>query len=726
MIIIIFFVASLFIPIFGDTSIPRFVTNPYAFFDICDLDDPLNASSISGIELNIVRDAFKLAGYVEGTDFVFECLGWPESLLAVYNGNATDNILGINSVMPINAGDLGNKHRFSQSLLQTGMGIGYFQTNSSVLGTVASLFFVRPFTASLYAMMLAMPVLFAIFLWFYEERNMSFLNYLFHLFVYYFKLDFLKKLNFESRIVEFIFQFYCAVIIVVYTSQMVIILSSLKTNGGVQSISDLRGLRIVADDTSVDYVSALYGRPIQLYEAVQLSSLDSFIYNLQLQDVPYFMFEDAIVEALAEADCRFSVVLKSVIKIDYAILWNDYTSLEMIEKMDVAIIEALDKRNETERVTEGVAAEIAKLGSNKCADPTSTGSQQILLSDVYALWIIWGICFGTAVLARLITFFSGKYRSSFLNFYDLEIRGPREDVLVEAVNSQTTFLAMVSIDMIQKLRQQTAQTYNDCFNVIHISPEVRQALLRVLEGDLDFNKMIEPTAELPIELEKPALFVNRRARKSVDERYSITLQSEKTSSIASHSRAPIHSQESPISTSQNHNSLAEMIHKARNSINNKTIALISGFGIQAKKLQTNGLQNVHFGSTHFKPREIAAYYDEKSFALDSDLHRLKEDSIEFSKLNDSHRRDSQRHHLLDQSLNNSIIKFVEPAEKLHYPAIGLKTGEVDAVDADELAAKEIHADHIVLEITPKLNEKNKGLKFLLKGFLSDKSYQEQS
>ena len=205
MFIIVFIVASLFAPIFGDTSIPRFVTNPYVFFDICDLDDPLNASSISGIELNIVRDAFKLAGYVEGTDFVFECLGWPESLLAVYNGNATDNILGINSVMPINAGDLGNKHRFSQSLLQTGMGIGYFQTNSSTLGSVASLFFVRPFTASLYAIMLVMPFLFAIFLWFYEERNMSFLNYLFHLFVYYFKLDFLKKLNAESRLVEFIF-----------------------------------------------------------------------------------------------------------------------------------------------------------------------------------------------------------------------------------------------------------------------------------------------------------------------------------------------------------------------------------------------------------------------------------------------------------------------------------------------------------------------------------------
>ena len=333
---------------------------------------------------------------------------------------------------------------------------------------------------------------------------------------------------------------------------------------------------------------------------LQLSSLDSFIYNLQLQDVPYFMFEDAIVEALAEADCRFSVVLKSAIMVDYAILWNDYTSLEMIEKMDIAIIEALDKKNETERVTEGVAAEIAKLGSNKCADPTSTESQQILISDVYALWIIWCICFGTAVLARLIAFVSGKHRSSFLNFYDLEIRGPREDLLIEAVNSQTTFLAMVSIDMIQKLRQQTAQTYNDCFNVIYISLRVRLALLRELEGDPDFNKMIDLTPELPKGLENPALFLNRGAKKSVDEKYFRTFQSEKTSSISSYSRALIHSQESPISTSKNHNSLAKMIHKARNSINNKKIALISSFGVEAKKIPNKWLTECSFGLYSFQ------------------------------------------------------------------------------------------------------------------------------
>ena len=116
------------------------------------------------------------------------------------------------------------------------------------------------------------------------------------------------------------------------------------------------------------------------------------------------------------------------------------------------------------------------------------------------------------------------------------------------------------------------------------------------------------------------------------------------------------------------------------------------------------------GSTHFRPKEIAEYYDLKNFALDSDLQRLKEDSIEFFRLNDSH-----RHNMLDQSPNNSIIKFIEPAEKLHYPTIDLKIIEVDAVDADELAAKEIREDHIALEITPKMNEKNKGLTFSFKG-----------
>lgn len=50
---------------------------------------------------------------------------------------------------------------------------------------------------------------------------MSFLNYLFHLVIYYFKLDFLKKLNAESRFVELFFIFYSTIVIATYTSHMV-------------------------------------------------------------------------------------------------------------------------------------------------------------------------------------------------------------------------------------------------------------------------------------------------------------------------------------------------------------------------------------------------------------------------------------------------------------------------------------------------------------------------
>ena len=86
--------------------IPRFIISPWGFFDICNASDPYNTSQMSGIEFNVVRDAFKIAGYEEGVDFIFECLPWPDCTDAVYNAKVEDNVLGVIEALPINAGDL--------------------------------------------------------------------------------------------------------------------------------------------------------------------------------------------------------------------------------------------------------------------------------------------------------------------------------------------------------------------------------------------------------------------------------------------------------------------------------------------------------------------------------------------------------------------------------------------------------------------------------------------
>ena len=621
------------------SSIPRFIVSPYAFFDRCDVDDPYNSSAMSGIEFNAVRDAFKIAGYIEGQDFIFECLPWPESTDAVYQEQPGDNVLGVIIALPIIAEDMRNGFKYSQGTFQIGFGIGYFQNITSTYG-VGSWFFVRPFTTSLYLVMMAMPVVFAVILWYYEGKNMSFLNYLYHLTIYYFKLDFLKKLNAESRIVEFIFQVYCMVVILTYTSQMVDIISNLKSNGGVRTFSDLRGMRITTDPTYLDYVTAVYGRPVELYEPVQLSTIDDFIFCLENQDVPYFLFENAIVEALTESDCRFSTVLTNALEINYAILWSKLTATqEMIERMDIAIIEALDQKNQSVRFEEGKEAASTKT----CSNPSS-GSMQININDMYGLWVIWCLCLGVAIIFKLLSMVSFGRKWSFLNFYDLEIRGPREKKLLGAVNSRTTFVAMVSKDMIRKTREQAVATYNDCFNTIQIPLRARMALLFMIEKDTEFQKLLKPILLSPPKTPQRSIFgalkenlLKIAPRKSVDvikiPKPQILDENQRRWPSAPEMTPKRHSIDFSLKTMDQFHIRQDFedLIKARRKRLLKTKALVSNLNDKVRKFNASSPSAMHHKLNRRQADEMVAYYEKKNIDIEADLKKIKEEGGHFAK-----------------------------------------------------------------------------------------------
>ena len=481
-----------------DHPIPRLIISPWAFFDVCDDSDPFNTSKMSGIEYNVVRDAFKIAGYEEGVDFIFECLPWPDCTDAVYYAEEEDNVLGLIEALPVLAEDLAEGYYYSQSTLQIGFGVGYFQNATDTNG-IGNWFFVKPFTTSLYLVMMILPVVFAALLWYFEQKNMPFLNYLFHLIIYYFKLDFLKKLNAESRIIEFIFQIYCMVVILTYTSMMVDTIAVAKANGVVQTPDDLRGLRMTTDVTYVDLISAVNGRPVDLYQPGDPTTVEEFIVALERQDVAYYLFENPIIEALAAADCRFSVVLTNVIQTNFGILWSKFAPQEMKDKIDIALVQAYDEKNRMERTAEGIQA----ASSQQCLTPRSNTSKQIVIDDVYGLWIIWCICFGVAIIAKLLSYCKKKNGRPLFNIYDLELRGPREQYLIGNINSQTTCLALVSKDMIRKIRQHSVETYNDCFNMIGIPQRARRGLLAMIETSPDFQQLMEAILNEPLKLKVP-------------------------------------------------------------------------------------------------------------------------------------------------------------------------------------------------------------------------------
>lgn len=119
-------------------------------------------------------------------------------------------------------------------------------------------------------------------------------------------------------------------------------------------------------------MTAVNGRPVILTTEGDPVTVEEFVYQVQYQEVPYFLYENTIVEDLGEADCRFAVVLTNVLQINYGILWSKFATQEMKEKMDLAIIEAFDNKSQDVRIAEGVANASAQ--AQRCMATRTAGN----------------------------------------------------------------------------------------------------------------------------------------------------------------------------------------------------------------------------------------------------------------------------------------------------------------------------------------------------------------
>lgn len=44
--------------------------------EACDFDDPHNSTKVYGIEINLIKKIYERIGWVEGTNFYYDCIDW--------------------------------------------------------------------------------------------------------------------------------------------------------------------------------------------------------------------------------------------------------------------------------------------------------------------------------------------------------------------------------------------------------------------------------------------------------------------------------------------------------------------------------------------------------------------------------------------------------------------------------------------------------------------------
>ena len=400
----------------------------FSYLADCNLNDLTNVSAYRGYELTLIRDAMEIVNLTYGVDLVFRCVPWEDDYtlneVNIIGSNGSDSVIGSFGAYPMDSINLGQGNAWSTATMTAGLSVVYVKDNS----LATKLFYFQSFSWDLYLFLLLLPLLFGLMVYIFQLKEQNWFNFVHHFYMFFFKLELVKNLKIESRLLELAFQFALTIIITLYTARLTDVIAGHKTFGGVSSVDDLRGARIASDYLFAFYVDNLGGRFVQVPHIMTVGEYED--QNKRMTELvrstgcSYFMYDTPIVADFVQQECDFQIASKNVVMFDYGIAWASNAPEEIKTKIDYGIIRALEMKSQFVRTAETLESFGRR---NSC--PVETNKLLVALSDVAGLWIIW-VCFLViALITFLISFLLKRCCRVRPTPFDQEFRGKREGMI---------------------------------------------------------------------------------------------------------------------------------------------------------------------------------------------------------------------------------------------------------------------------------------------------------
>ena len=429
------------------------------------------------------------SGLTYGEDIVFECMTYANILKTLFTLTPDDSVIGTFGGNIMSETFLSYGFTFSASTMNSGLSIGYGKRAEPF--SISQLFYVQAFSWDLYLMMLLLPAVLGFALYVFQLKNQNLLNYIHQFYSYYFKIDFLKMLNVESRLQELVFQFAMMVVIALYVAQVTNVLADQKGFEGVSTVDDLRGERITYVDYYKDFIGSLGGRFVPLVNQGHLHSKEEIEESFWKTDCPFFMLDSPLLEWFIRGNCEFSMVFRDVFTTNYGVLWHPFAPRDLIDKMDLGIMYALETKNQTTRFEETLFL----FDNSTIVCDRSASSSVISFSDVSSLWVVWLILLVIGILAYVLSFFIKKYRRTSRTLYDLEIRGNSEESIKTGLASDLVGGILISLASIQKQKAFVLENTRYCYQKMKLNPDLRKRVHSLVSSDVEMQELIASFTE---------------------------------------------------------------------------------------------------------------------------------------------------------------------------------------------------------------------------------------
>lgn len=380
-----------------------FLTSSYNPFTICDSQDPLNSTKITGIEIDLFREAMNFSNLTEGADYKIICTTWDDIFDTLKDDSADPTIVGAVSGITVTEARL-KQYRFSQPTLHSGLSLLYRSKKQTS-------FYIRALSGSFFIVICCLPFVLGFAIYIVEGQKMKFINHVYHIMVLYFKLDDIVFLRVDSKVIQVAIKTAVMIVTTLYAAFTTNILIDQRSFGGILDGSSLTGLKIASSPSYEDFISSLNAKFISLSNSFE----DAAGFIKEIEDNPsidYVAYDDMFTAVVADTSCDIYETLKTIIKFDFGLMFKHDIDLEYVDLLNAGIEKAYMNQPQLQRWQKFLET----YASNSCPNKKDLGKDYLSPSDFSGLWMVWTAGVAIGALSVLYNCFS-LYRKQIRNSY---------------------------------------------------------------------------------------------------------------------------------------------------------------------------------------------------------------------------------------------------------------------------------------------------------------------
>lgn len=450
----------------------------------CSLEDPLNPSLFTGIEIMIVRDALNRVNWVEGTDFYFNCTTWDDLMDVIQNQRRL--VLGSACGLTISLDRLQSGVKFSLPTMSTGISVLYRKTDKTT-------FYIRTFSPEFLASLVLLPILVGIIMYVLENRRVPWVNYMYHALTMYFKVDDMFFLTQESRITGLSAKIFTLVVMTVYVAVTVNIFDNDRNYGGVRQKSDLAGLKVATIEfyeNNMRDVGAIFQSFPDLWEPADIQA------ELVSKDIIYFAQDGPIVSYLVATQCDLYEILNEVIKYDFGFMMPGNVDPNDQELLNYGITQTFAYKTQAEWTQEYFSTNMTGI----CTDKQTLGLSYVTIFDMRGLWYLWAVALGIGFLFWIFHELTKCCRNKRGYYHFTGIRSLADQEIQEHMTILCASRSAVSVAALNALKKSLYELYGNIQKKMGLHPRVVAGLVDVIDHCQDRSDRLNNAVDIAREL----------------------------------------------------------------------------------------------------------------------------------------------------------------------------------------------------------------------------------